>query len=423
MQKKIGGIIAGGVYLILGTLMFYMPTQHFFLGGIGVEYRYLFGIGIFLLGVIHFLFSARLPGAVRLLSDGVALLSPYLWSLLYSLLFWVISGAATDVFTRGIGFIFYQVIAVLAAVSVVYMFGTRGIYLQMGAMLLAMALTAVDQIRLHGAGPFFQWYFSAMLTFTRESGPAMSAFEKLGMCYPLGLLISYFALTLREKKHHLVFLVVAVLAFFLGLKRSVFFSVFPGILAGTVLLQMKKPKKLLLPIAVICVGAMLGYVALVHGGLFDYLETLGMDSKGRDWLYRELKDLYQLSPVYMGRGAGYVASSFDEGVIVVSSHGYSIKDIHNDYLRQYIELGFFGFVIWAWLTVWTRGKHFFRYDGDPMLRRRGVIALMLILQTCITYMTENALYHYYATIFLAVIILGHRAEDMEARTMVPEEMP
>ena len=80
----------------------------------GVEYKYLLGIGIIALALLHFLISADLRSAIRCGQDSLVMARPYLWTLAYSLVFWVVTLAGFRVMTKGTFYIVYQLIAIFA---------------------------------------------------------------------------------------------------------------------------------------------------------------------------------------------------------------------------------------------------------------------------------------------------------------------
>lgn len=420
-MKRAANIFFAIAYLAMAIPMFYLPSQGFFLGSFGVEFKYLFGIGIILLSVIHFLITADLRRAVRCCQDAWFMAAPYLWTLLYSLVFWVVTMAGFRVMTRGGFYVIYQVIAVLVAAGTLYMFGSRGIYLMMTALTAALLLQAAKQVGIVGVGEFVRQYIRNIITFTGDSGSAMRAFEKIGYCYTTGFCLVYFLITMREKKSHILWAILSFFLFFLGLKRSVFFGIVGALVFYLLINRVKRPAKWVIPLSVAGLVGILAYIGLVYLGLFDWLENLGMTTSGRNWLYRQIRDFYYLSPAYLGKGAGFVATAFESGVFDVSAFGFAIGDIHNEYLRQYIEFGFWGFLVWLWLYTASRVKHFFHAGTDEADKRHGIVVFVLIMVNCIMFTTENSLYFYYTTIALSMLVMGYRHETFVIRTKLRGE--
>ena len=420
-MKKTGRIFFAIAYLAMAIPMFCLPEQGFFIGSFGVEYKYLLGIGIVALALLHFLISADLRSAIRCGKDALAMAKPYLWTLAYSLVLWVATMAGFRVMTKGTFLVVYQMIAILAAASTLYMFGSRGVYLQLFALVISLSLMALNQIGQVGLGEFLRQYFDNIITFTSNSGSTMRFFEQQGHTYSVGFFLVYFLLTIKEKRAHRYLAILCFFLFFLGLKRSVFLSISIGLIVGLLIFRAKKPAKWVVPASIIGIALVLGYIVLLYNGLFDRLEAMGIPTSGRSWLYSKIRDYYYMSPVYWGKGAGFVATAFSNGTFDVSEYGARIGNIHNEYLRQYIECGFWGFLLWVWLYTGNRVKHFFHNSLDVEEIRHGVIAFILVMVNCVLFMTEDTLYYYYATITQAILIQGYHHETFVKRTMLPGE--
>lgn len=420
-MKKPVNTVFSIAYLAMAIPMFYLMTGGFTLGGFGFEYKYLLGLGIVFLALIHFLITADLPRAVRCLQDSLVLSRPYLWTLAYSLVLWAVTMAGFRVITRGAFYIGYQLIGILAAAAALYMFGRKAMYLQTTALAAALILLAVEQIRQVGMGTFFNEYITNILTFTGQSGYTMRAFEKLGHCEATGFCLLYFLLTGKENKKHYLWALLCLFLFFLGLKRSVTFGLGVAVVLFLLLSRAKNPQKWIKPLAVLLLGLTVAYIIWVYYGMFDMLEEMGMNTSGRNWLYAQIKQYYYLSPAYFGKGAGFVANAFSSGLFDTTNQGFTIGDIHNDYLRQYIDYGFFAFLVWQWLFTANRMKYFFYTGTEAIEKRRGIIAFSMIAMICIMFMTENALYYYYATIFSSLGIMSYQFETFAERTPVLKE--
>lgn len=420
-MKKSGTIFFTIAYLALAIPMFCLPDQGFFIGSFGVEYRYLLAIGIIMLSVLHFLISGDLRRAIRCVQDAMVMAKPYLWPLAYSLVLWVVTMAGFRVMTKGTFLVVYQLIAIFAAAGTLYMFGSRGVYLQIFAMTASLAMMALYQITQVGLGEFLRQYFENIITFTSSSGKAMRYFETQGHIYATGFSFVYFILTRKEKRVNSIMVAICFLLLFLGLKRSVFLGVCIGLVFGFLVVRIKNPAKWVTPVSIMAIILVLGYILLISSGLFDYLESIGIPTSGRSWLYNRLSEFYRMSPTYFGRGLGFVATSFSNGVFDISEYGFQIGNMHNEYLRQYIDCGFWGFLIWLWLYIGGQTHHFFHKAADEEEKRHGIITFVLVMVSCVLFMTEDTFFYFYSTITLAILILGYHHETFVERTKLPGE--
>ena len=74
-------------------------------------------------------------------------------------------------------------------------------------------------------------------------------------------------------------------------------------------------------------------------------------------------------------------------------------DLHNDFMRVYIEMGFWGFFAWGWYTLifqynWIKSKF-----GLETVRLFFLCELYIFL----TYMTDNTLFYFYTGTVLRLI--------------------
>lgn len=402
--------------------MFYFFYQDITIGGFGFMYRYLFGIGIIFLALIVFLVSPDINRGLLSVKYSAVLSVPYLWAIVYSLMIWAVSMVEFKVITRGTFYVVYQLIAILAAAATLYLFGKKGIYLQLLAVIGADGIYIIQSIQEYGVGEFLTQYKDVILTFTEKTGMAMKEFELLGHSYAIGFFLAYFLLNFKEEKKHFLYAVIAALLFFLGLKRSVFLSVVLAVFMGYFLKIFKRNIKIVLNFMIVLavIGGFL-YVVAVSEGLFVWLEEIGINTNSRFWVFDQFRQYYDIGIGYLGKGIGFVVGSIANGDIILDFNGYEFGDIHNDFLRQYIELGFVGFFVWMWLFLKYRIKYFFHDLKGKDEFNHGVLTATLLFVIYITFLTENTNYHYYTTFASTIMIMGFRYEKFTEREAFMEE--
>lgn len=419
MEKRKEWILKA-IYLLLAIPMFYYVSQDITLGGVGFMFRYLFGMAIVGLALLMFLISPNMKRMVMTLRYAGILCLPYLWTLLYSMVVWVLGYAPVKVMSRGFFFVIYEIIAVLAAGSALYLFGKKGVFLQLSALLAANAVYILKVIRLNGANAFFREYIRLIVTMTGDTGPIMKSFEVLGYSYALGLFLVYFFLNRRESEKYVGLAVLSTACFLLGLKRSVLLAVVVACAAGIILNRMpgRFGRRISAAVCWIGIGAAVCYVAACSRGLFHWLEAMGINTNSRIDVLDYFRPYYEMSPGFLGHGAGFVSGMMASGELTVNVNGYIFGDIHNDFLRQYIELGAFGFCIWLWLFLNVRVKYFFHKEWSDLGCRHGILSFCFILTVFVTFMTENAYYHYYTTLSMSVMIMAFGYEQFEKEAKI-----
>ena len=421
-MKHAKKILLAAVYLALAVPMFYFTEEGVAVGSFSFMYMYLFGIGIVAFAVLVFFVSPDIRRGILSVRYMTVMSFPYLWTILYSLLFWILTLAEFRVITRGFFYVVYQLIAVSAAAATLYLFGNNGIYYQFFALAAANAIVIVQTVRQFGAGEFVSEYIDVITSFTSETGVIMKLFESMEHGFAIGFFLIFFLLDFRKNKKRLFWLPLAVFLFLLGLKRIILAAAAAGILLGVFGIRfLKKNAKRNILILLTGVGILgFAYIVAVRMGLYEWLEARGMDSMGRRWIYDMVRDWYEIGPGYFGKGAGYISGSISIGELdLTRSDGYAVADIHNDLLRQYIELGFLGYFIWTWLFLNRRAGYFFHAQATEDDRRHGILAAAVLAALFFTFMTDNTIYYYYTTIFSSIAIMGFRYEEYAEQVKLP----
>ena len=148
------------------------------------------------------------------------------------------------------------------------------------------------------------------------------------------------------------------------------------------------------------------YIAGIRYGLFDYLEAqLGLDTKGRAQL-----SYYEISFAYMGKGTGFERMvEWFSGV----EHDVPLRtqtQIHNDFLRMYLNIGFVGYWVWLWSWLPARLGYWFRQAGKD----GGCLFLGICVYCFVLYATDNTIYYPYTMIACALVPMACRFDAQAA---------
>lgn len=86
------------------------------------------------------------------------------------------------------------------------------------------------------------------------------------------------------------------------------------------------------------------YVWMIRDGWLDVLTAeTGVNTNARNLMYDGLAAYYSFGPFYLGKGLGWITRMLQTGGLKLA---VEVTDLHNDFLRQYIELGFVGYLLW-----------------------------------------------------------------------------
>ena len=116
--------------------------------------------------------------------------------------------------------------------------------------------------------------------------------------------------------------------------------------------------------------------------------------------------LYEFSPFYLGQGLGYVSKMIQTGELDLGISGSILGDLHNDFLRQFIEQGFWGYLLWLLAMFVLRVRLFLSRDTTL-----GIIAFTISVFLFVTFFSENMYFLFYGNVPMAVLMMGHHFEE------------
>lgn len=426
-MKDLKGFLLKVIYLALAGIMFYFTNEGVIVSGIGVMYQYLFAIAIVMLAFVVFLVKPDSRRMAIVLRYGWRLGAHYLWIELYSMLVWGLSLSQFNIITRGSFFVVYELLGILTAVATIYLFGREGVRILLVAILLANGIHIIESIVANGVGAFFLEYVELIVSFTGKTGPIMKSFENLGYAFVLGYFLLFqvleeiFDRRLRKqgleslsmlRREWWLFLLAGA-CFLLGLKRGVLFAILVGFMTGVLLihLQAQETRSVVRVLCVLLVLFGFAYVIGCYYGVLEWLEAVGINTNTRAHFLEQIRDYYEMGIGYLGKGAGYVSRMMEEGNFVQVSDGYIPGDIHNDYLRQYIELGFFGFLVWMLLFSSYKVEYFFHGLETETDRLHGVMTLCFVVANYVVFLIDNTLYYFKVTMMVSLLVMAYHFED------------
>lgn len=311
-----------------------------------------------------------------------------------------------------------QILTFLYAAVFLYCFGEKGVLYYFIAVVLAFFFLDVRVIMHYGIGAFLNEFCVLLLSFADQAGPVMLEAEFHELAFITG---AYYIYLFYDLKKHirscpavLPALILSLFSFTAALKRIGVLAILVMLLVGMVLKYMTVQAKektiwqvLMIGMAIMTVS-IVAYVAAVRFGLFDFLEKIGIDSKDRKIFYDYVKPYYTFSPFYTGFGVGYV---FD---IMKKGHDaellYSTM-LHNDFLQFYIDLGFWGFLLWMASMVQLRVAGIYRISGIGAAIR----AFMLTGYLVIVSSTDNTMNYTFIYVVMDLLFMGYQFDQVSQK--------
>lgn len=138
------------------------------------------------------------------------------------------------------------------------------------------------------------------------------------------------------------------------------------------------------------------------------MNRLGVDMMGRDTIYEYVGQFYEFTPAYLGRGFEYTVSTL-RGLKLAGENTIGVEAIHNDILRQFIELGFWGFGAWAAFTYVYQLKWFGKNFSDNV----ALLVLVINVYTFLTYLTDNTIYYFWLSMAIKAALMSYSFAEHE----------
>lgn len=415
---KIERTFITGAYFLCSIPMYYLYTGGFTVAGFNFLYCYLAAIAFVFIAFAYFLVIPDIERMIKVLKYVGILCVPYFLTIICSLVVWTLNLTGLRVMIRGFFWPSYQILAIFMAGACVYCFGEEGIYYQLLALFAAYALFFLELIKEGGVGQVLYEYLRLIVTTGHETGPLMTKLERIAYAHGMGIFFLYLVYTLKENRKSRWFILPAGLLFLSGFKRSGILGIAVGLaLMGFARwLNQTGKKALAVFVGIAMIAGGMAYIWLLSYNIMDILtERFGINTMGRSEIYSVMRQYYDFSPTFWGKGLGYVSYSISKGIIKVGGTGRG--DIHNDILRQYIELGMFGFVIWLWSFFHWRIKVFM----EQVDIRCGYFVLVVLGYCYTCYMTENMYYRFNAGLAIAVVILSYAMQREEQKERLAYE--
>lgn len=399
------------IYLMLATAMFFLQDTYFSLGGVDFSLKNPCILAILFLALLNFTATVRLDRTFLLARHAVVQALPFLIPLFFSSVIWVTGRADAITIANGTGMIIPQLLSVCVAAATLYLFGSQGIWYCLGAMCAANLLRVFVVVIVGGPSAFVQEFIQLLTSFSAETGPLMIQLEINDLTFAFGPFLIYLILNRKETRHWLFWILSVSLFFLIGLKRIAVPAVALGVLVA--LLVRRLPEKAAGQTAFGIAAGMMAvgflYIVGIRMGLFQYLQQrLGINTMGRVEMFTHLEPYYDISITYLGRGTGFERFVDWSSGVVYDTPRRTIMQIHNDFLRMYLNIGFIGYWVWLWGNLMVRLRYWFFQGG----KSSGVLSLGISIYCFVLYATDNTIYYPYTLLACSIVPMAYHMDEM-----------
>ena len=408
MENKVLNIFLKGYFIMIAVLMYYFLNETINLG-LFVTFRHAFALVLFASALFSFLIKPNIARGTATLKATFVYCVPLIVTILVSLFIWFVGQVDTAVIARGLSgaFVYNNMISfTLAAVAFLYVFGEKGIWYNLVAILISNILMICTIILQNGIGAFFSEFITLIVTFAGQTGDIIVQAEIHELAFCLGAYLIYMFFKPRKNIMFYILLGLAIFCFAAAFKRIGIIAIVVALGLAWLLKLLAKIKKdtamrITVGLSVFVVLILIGYVGIIKLNVFELLEEAGIDTSGRVTIYNAVDKFYEFSPEFLGNGIGFLTYQLSSNMTV------GVNAVHNDFLQYFIDLGFWGYILWISSMTILRVSYF----GKNGKIENAILAFALTVYLVIVSSTDNTMNYPLLTTVLAIIMIGNGFDE------------
>ena len=325
--------------------------------------------------------------------------------IVWSIFLWIINIESIDFILRGASKFMYQFLVLLIIFSGAYLFGERAIFTTFYGLAAANMLMVVYNLGVYGISDSINSVIAMLMGSDAQEGFAR-AMEIHDITFTYGFFIIYLLFFAQHTKERILCLLVSIFFFILGWKRIALLALPVALFFGLIMGRMKPNRRIgfMKFIGWCAVIISFGYVVVTKTGAFEYITNyFGIDTMGRNDVYKYIEKYYQISLGFMGYGFEYTTVILQKIMVDNPNAHIGVVALHNNILTIYIELGFLGF--WAWMIyTWVfQVNWMINHWGE----KTGMLFFLCEMYIFITYTTDNTLYYFFTSLVLRLMPLAY----------------
>ena len=414
-EKKFLEKVKEFYFMLVAVLMYYFLNEYIDVG-LHVTYRHAFALVLFASALLVFLYKPDIPRGVAAFKDACIYSIPLFVIVVVSLFIWFMNTADTDVISRGLStsLVYTNMLSVaLGACSMLYIFGSRGIWYNLIAILTANILMIITIVIQNGLGNFISEFITLIVTFAGVTGDIIVQAEVHELAFCLGAYLIYMLFKPRKNIAYFILLFLSLFCFLAAFKRIAIIAMAIALVFGYVLkfiarYNKKTAGRLALVLITAVVIILITYIALIKADAFEFLESIGINTSGRAEIYNAVDKFYEFHPGFLGNGIGFLTYQLN------SFMHMDVASVHNDFLQHFIDLGFWGYILWLMAMTFLRVLYF----GRKQHTENAILTFMLILYLIIVSSTDNTMNYPLLTGVLAILMIGNRFDENVSGTEI-----
>lgn len=408
MENKLLEKARAFYFMVVAVMMYYFLNEYIDVG-LHIAYRHAFALLLFGSATLMFLYKPDIPRGVTSFCDALVYSAPLIVTTVVSLFIWFMGTVDVGVISRGLSssFIYVNMLSVaLGAGALLYVFGNKGIWYNLIAILTANILMILTVIAQNGLGVYLSEFVTLVTTFAGVTGDVIVQAEIHELAFCLGAYLIYMLYKPKKSIVYFILLFLVLFCFLSAFKRIAMIAILIALVVGYLIkfiarFNKKTAIRLATFFALMVVLLLIGYIALIKLDAFELLEKAGINTSGRVEIYNAVDKFYEFNPGFLGNGIGFLTYQLNTFMQV------GVASVHNDFLQHFIDLGFWGYIIWLVSMTLVRVWYFGRKGKVD----NAIVTLMLTLYLIIVSSTDNTMNYPLLTGVLAILMMGNSYEE------------
>ena len=395
-------------FMAVAVMMYYFLNEYIDIG-LHVTYRHAFALVLAFSAILLFLYKPDIARGVTAFKDACVYSIPLLVTTVVSLFIWFVGTVDVGVISRGLSssFVYTNMLSfALGAGAMLYIFGSKGIWYNLVAILIANILMIVTVIVQNGLGNYMSEFVTLIVTFADVTGDIIVKAEIHELAFCLGAYLIYMLYKPQKNVMYFILLFLSVFCFLSAFKRIAIIAIVIALVFGYLLkfiarYNKKTASSLVTVFSFIVIVLLIGYIVLIKMDAFELLEKAGINTSGRVGIYNAVDHFYEFSPEFLGNGIGFLTYQLNTFMDI------DVASIHNDFLQHFIDLGFWGYMIWLVSMTLVRVWYFGRKGNVD----NAIITFILTIYLVIVSSTDNTMNYPLLTGVLAILMMGNSFDD------------
>ena len=408
MENKIFEKAKVFYFIVVAVMMHYFLNEYIDLG-LHVTYRHAFALVLACSAIFLFLLKPNIARGITAFKDACVYSVPLGVTTVVSLFVWFVQTVDVGVISRGLSstLIYVNMLSfALAAGAMLYIFGGKGIWFNLVAILVANILMIVTVIAENGLGAYMSEFITLITTFAGVTGDIIVQAEIHELAFCLGAYLIYMFFKPRKNIVYFILLFLSLFCFLSSFKRIGIIAIVIALAFGYLLKFIARYNKrtairLVVFFTIFVIVLLICYIALIKGDAFELLEEAGINTSGRVEIYNAVDVFYEFSPGFLGNGIGFLTYQLNAFMKV------GVASVHNDFLQHFIDLGFWGYIIWLVSMTLVRVLYFGRKGNVE----NAIITFMLTIYLIIVSSTDNTMNYPLLTGVLAILMMGNSFDE------------